>query len=114
MTVRVIFHIDENAKWELLMKNIRNLIREIDAQSSRIEVVANAGAVEYYRKAKNRDEMKTAQKLADEGVHFVACRNALNGLGITRDELFSFVETVSSGVAELAARQQEGFAYIKP
>ena len=114
MTIRVVFHIDENAKWELLLNNIRNMIREVNVDSSFIEVVANSEAVKFYRKAENPNGLETAMKLADEGVRFAACRNALNGLRITQEELYPFVHTVPSGVVELAIRQQEGCAYIKP
>lgn len=114
MTARVVFHIDDCGQWDLLLKNLQNLLRETDARSSRIEVVANAEAVKLYRQAEHPGGADTASELAGAGVRFTACRNALNGLGIEPEELFPFVQIVPSGVAELILRQQEGFAYIRP
>lgn len=114
MTVQVVFHIDENAKWNLLLRNIRNLCREYDPKASRIEVVANAEAVKFYASPANVDEAENLRELAGKGVRVAACANALRGMGIAAEKLPPFVEVVPSGVGELIRRQAEGYAYIKP
>lgn len=114
MEIKAVFHIDDNAKWGLLLRNAQNVLKEVGVRDSKLEVVANAGAVEFYTGSADKREAELIRSLAEAGVRFVACRNALNGIGIQDDQLIPFVEIVPSGVLELIARQSEGFAYIKP
>ena len=59
-------------------------------------------------------DIEAMKGLADQGVVFAACSNALKGQGIAADRLAPFVAVVPAGVRELADRQMEGYAYIKP
>ena len=52
--------------------------------------------------------------LALTGVQFSACNNALNGLGIAKEQLPEYVQIVPSGVLHLIEKQHQGYAYIKP
>jgi len=114
MKVQAVFHIDEVAKWDMLLKNVQNLIRNIDRTASSVEVVANSKAVEFYRTAANGNFTEIMRKLADAGVSFIACGNALKALEIQKKELLPFVKTVPSGVLELIECQNKGYAYLKP
>lgn len=109
--VKVIFHVDEMGKWNLVLKNVGNLLHAINVEKSRIEVLANSEAVEFYKINGNGKDMK---ELNRKGVSFVACNNALNNLGIKKEELFDFVEIVPVGVLEIINREEEGYGYIKP
>ena len=114
MDVKVIFHINEMDKWQGLLHNAANLLAayEGDEKTLIVEVLANGGAVGgYLLGARDIEAMKG---LADQGVVFAACSNALKGQGIAADRLASFVAVVPAGVRELADRQMEGYAYIKP
>ena len=78
-----------------------------------IEVLANSAAVEGY--ALSSPEHETAMKtLSEEGIRFAACGNALKGTGLTKADIFDFVTVVPAEVVELAERQAEGYAYIRP
>ena len=112
-SVRVVFHVDEAAKWSLVLKNVDNLLPEIDRQASRVEVVANGEAVEFFKTTAPGNSVP-AGRLAGAGVLFAACRNALRERGIPESGLWPFVQIVPAGVLELALRQKEGYAYIKP
>ncbi|MEA4933053.1 MAG: DsrE family protein [Lawsonibacter sp.] len=112
--VQVVFHIDESVKWGLLLKNVSNLLHEVDLNASQIEVVANAEAVEFYTVKTSSEHTTLAANLAEAGVKFAACSNALRDRGISEQELDPFVLVVPAGVLELAQRQKEGYAYIKP
>lgn len=114
MTVKAVFHIDELSKWEMVLHNVQNLIRAVDASASQIEVLANAEAVKFYGAADPGEDGVRMKELARLGVHFVACRNALNGWGVRPEQLPPFVEIAPSGVLELIEKQAEGWAYIKP
>lgn len=112
----VIFHIDEMAKWKLLLHNVKNLIASYDNQpnSLQIEVLANSEAVKGYLHDESLGIEERIKALHNQGVVFSACNNALTGLNIPRDQLFSVVTIVPAGVRELVDRQMEGYAYIKP
>lgn len=110
MPIQVIFHIDEMEKWGLLLKNVHNLIAALGDRSVQLEVLANAEAVRFYI----GQERQQLADLSAQGVDFAACANALAGLGIPKNELPAFIRVVPAGVLELAERQQQGYAYIKP
>ncbi|MBW7572061.1 DsrE family protein [Caproiciproducens faecalis] len=115
MDSRVIFHIDEFHKWNLLLNNIKNLLVSYDDLSGIfIEVLANSEAVKGYVYNSDLIDTNSLEFLSQKNVAFVACNNALNGMNISREQLFPFVKVVPVGVRELIDKQQEGYAYIKP
>ncbi|MCO7176959.1 DsrE family protein [Sporolactobacillus kofuensis] len=105
----VIFHIDEEEKWPLLLGNVKNLRAE--RMDTEIEVLANAAAVKNYQHGAFNDQMRN---LNNQGVQFVACQNALNAQHILKEDLPEFVSVVPAGIAELVKKQSSGYAYIKP
>ena len=114
MCHKVIFHIDESGKWDLLLKNVANLLALADTQTSRIEVLANSEAVRELKNEPANPHLSSIERLFVQGVLFAACNNALNALGIRARELAPFVRVVPAGVLELVERQEQGYAYIKP
>lgn len=114
MKVKVIFHVDEGTKWNLLLKNVQNLLQVIEINMSQIEVLANSEAVKFYLRDNSEKGLSIMQDLSGKGVYFVACNNALRGFGITKVQLAPFVSIVPAGVLELIEKQMEGYAYIKP
>ncbi len=114
MAFKVIFHVDELSKWNLLLRNVRNLTETSGLKSAQIEVLANSEAVGFYADPASDTERNLMRELAEAGIRFVACSNALKGMGIAKGQLPSFVEVVPVGVAELIEKQHQGYAYIKP
>ncbi len=114
MVTRIVFHVDESKKWEMTLGNLAHVVGAVDMTDSRIEVVANGGAVRQYLGDGPEAGTDSMKRLAAAGVRFTACRNALVGFGIHAEQLLPFVEVVPSGVLELAGRQAEGYAYIRP
>lgn len=113
MNVSVIFHIDENQKWALLLKNVRNFMQAAENKTT-VEVLANSDAVEFYLRNNSDSGVPVMRELSARGVRFVACGNALRGYGIPKEQLAPFVDVVPAGVLELVEKQMEGYAYIKP
>lgn len=109
--VNVIFHIDEMEKWQLVLKNVSNLLNAVDAVKSNIEVLANSEAVKFYKIEAFDKEL---EKLNNSGVRFTACNNALKALNIKKEALLEFIEIVPVGVLEIINKEKEGYAYIKP
>ncbi len=112
---KVIFHIDENNKWNLLLRNVSNLINAKNSDQVDIEVLANAEAVKYYDISQDLDtDIESLESLHKKGVKFIACNNALKAYNIKKENIFEFVDVVPAGVLELVVKQNEGYAYIKP
>lgn len=57
------------------------------------------------------DKMK---KLADKGVEFRMCHNALRAAGFKADDFHGFVTVVPAGFPEIAYLQSKGYQYINP
>lgn len=112
--IKAVFHIDEPSKWNLLLNNAQNLVSELDPASRQIAVVANSEAVAFYTAPDSGADGGRMSRLAAEGVQFLACGNALRGMGIAAEKLPRFVRVVPAGVLELAEKQSQGYAYIKP
>lgn len=109
--IRAIFHVAHYEDWAMALTNINNLLQaEPDAK---VEALANGNAVILFQTAPAKLTARW-QALADKGVDFALCNNALKSFGINPDELDSRIRVVPAGVLELAQKQSEGFAYIKP
>ena len=104
--MKVIFHIDELAKWKLTIANVKNFLKE--KPDATIEVLANAEAVEGYI-----DE-EILNQILELNAEFVVCANALKAHDIDQEEVNKQIRIVQAGVVELAEKQQEGYAYIRP
>lgn len=114
MNCKVLFHIDELSKWELLLGNVKRLTQFADRKTSRIEVVANSEAVKGLVAAETNPYRQPVEQLSELGVLFAACNSALTNLGIQPRQVIPSVKIVPSGVLELTERQADGYAYIKP
>lgn len=110
-TFKVVFHIDEIGKWDRVIGNVKNLLKEIDPNNAEIVVIANSEAVKGYLMP---EKHSTLNALVDQNVVLNVCQNSLNGFEIDVSELPKFVVIVSAAVFELARKQHQGFAYIKP
>lgn len=112
---KVVFHLDEGAKGRanLVLNNIENLIADLGQDNVEAELVSNSEGVTAFLRVPNLIGPKVEQ-LAAKGVRFTACANSLRQLGLTKDDLLEQVEIVPAGVGELARRQLEGWAYIRP
>jgi len=113
MVSGVIFHIDENGKWEVLLHNVKNLLLACKSNEYTVEVLANGDAVASYV-APPADIGQMMKDLAESNVTFAACNNSMRGMKIQAEDLFAFVKVLPVGVLELIQKQNEGYAYIKP
>ena len=116
--MKVIYHIDNNSKWKMVLENVKNMIKTGNELGEKftIEVLVNADAVIALQEqvAINSKLYLEFQELSTEQVVFAACKNALKKFAIEDEKLISFVTIVPAGVIELTKKQLEGFAYIKP
>lgn len=116
--LRVVLHIDEMEKWPLALSNTENLLDYCGDRglAHAVELVANGAAVRGLRlaDAQAAQTFVRLEALSRRQVVLAACQNALRANQIQREELCGFVSVVPAGVAELAEKQAQGFAYIRP
>ncbi|MFD1430446.1 MULTISPECIES: DsrE family protein [Lacticaseibacillus] len=108
----VIFHIDEPAKWPVVLSNLHNYITAATDEGvlGEIELLVNGSAITGVTQASS----VAFADLQELGVTVAACSNAMRGHAITSGELKPGVLVVPAGVVELVKKQHAGFAYIKP
>lgn len=124
---KVLFHVNESGRWQRVLVNITNFLNDVGQENAYIEVVANGEAVSVFGNrcllagddgqccgTANGSLVEQMKKLSEMGVNFVACRNALRGQSINEDSVPNFLTVVPAGITEIARKQAEGYAYIKP
>lgn len=114
--LKVIFHVDDAARWPLALGNAENLLRAAKEKREEvdIEILANALAVSQYVQKPGDVLQQQMSDLSRQKVHFAACNNSMRAQSIAPASLLPFVQVVPAGVLELAERQSQGYAYIKP
>jgi len=91
------------AKMEALQKTFADL--------ANIAVVATSDGVGLLQRGDDRLNARLA-KLADRGIDFIACRQALTAREMNSADLLGFARTVPSGSAELGKLRQQGWAFV--
>lgn len=111
--MKIVFHIDETEKWDMLLANIENIIKySVETKTDfKVEVVANGIAVTKYLDANYN---KRITNIISPCIQFAACHNALIANDIDEQLLPPYIRVVPAGVVELAILQDSGFRYIKP
>ena len=96
------------------LMNAKNLLDDESVPVKDLVVLANGKGVQLYTPPTDDNEFADQiASLQDRGVTFRACGNAMEMLGLTKDDLLSGVERIPSGVGELARLQALDFGYIK-
>lgn len=129
---KVVYHINyDNPKMQAgALRNIQNHINAVGSDNLDLKVVLHGNglalllepdSLEKLKKFKhaNADDTMTAKidSLKNQGIIFNVCENTVKGRKVDVDTDLYNVEKkdiVSSGVAEVARLQQEGYSYVKP
>ena len=114
--MKIFFLFFSFSSFPLFFFNVTNMsnyyqVQNIDYQ---IEVLANSEAVIAYQLDYDHEIAKIFTALSKKHVTFTACNNALAANHLTAADIYQFITIVPAGVVELAQKQTEGFAYIKP
>ena len=116
--MKVLYHVDEGAKWALTLTNVQNMIAYYGehGQAYEIEIVANSEAVSALTRdqAGERGLLPILEGFRGLPVRVAACANALRAQKIALESLWDGVQVVPAGVVEIARRETEGYAYLKP
>ncbi len=117
---KVVYHLNyDNAKREKgMLRNIKNHVKAVGAKNLDLRVVMHGKGYTMLHRANNDLELQnTIVSLKDKGIKFQLCANTIRGKKLDEKKLFGFdpaKDKVPSGVAEIAALQAKGFAYIRP
>ncbi len=109
--MKVVFHINQLAKWESVLSSINNLLASGSGQVKSIEVVAVGESVKVFVETNYLIPM---HELTEKGILFSSCNNALVAHDINKEELPPFIQVVPAGVLRLVELQAADYAYIKP
>ncbi len=102
----------EGPAWGTLIIHVTNMREAFEKDGgSEVEVVFFGPGLNMLRKTNTAYEARL-KKLADSGVTLAACQNAMRMMNIKTEDLFPFATQVDSGVAEVARKQEAGWAYI--
>ena len=109
----VVVHLDEGGddKYRAVLRNVGNLVTDLGDQTP-VELVAHDPGIGLCLDDSTHAE--GLQELIGQGVVVAACENTLETKGIGADRLAAGVVTVPSGIGELARKQQQGWAYVRP
>ncbi|MDA8335890.1 MAG: DsrE family protein [Peptococcaceae bacterium] len=110
--LKTVVHVNETGKWPVAIANVVNLIKDVGVDHVRVALLANGVAVEVFRQG--NEIAAPLERLAEQGVEVLACRNSLRSLNMEDGELPGFIKVVPAGITELVRRQQEGWAYVRP
>lgn len=99
-------------QWESVLNNVENLQKAFASESTEIEVVTHGKGLAMLQKS-NAGQSERIAKIASAGVKFAACENTMRHRNVQKSDLFDFVVTVDSGVAEVVRKQEAGWSYLK-
>lgn len=109
----VVFQLSEpeSDEWGLVFAHVDNLRAAFaNDGGSQVEVVFFGEGINMLRKTNGY--APPLKRLADGGVTIAACQNAMRSRNLKTEDLVPFATQVDAGVAELARRQEAGWAYI--
>ena len=98
--------------WKGVLNNIENLQKVFGASEIEIEAVSHGKGLGLLLKTNDAIRERLEQAAA-KGVVFAACQNTMRQQHVTKEDLFPFVITVDSGVAEVMRKQEAGWSYLK-
>jgi uncharacterized protein len=110
---RAVFQVTENdeAKWNLVLNNVRNLQRDSDPDVV-VEVVAYGPGI-MLLKAGSPIASRVTEAVGNK-VKVVACKNTMAATKLTEADMLPDIGYVPAGVVEVMRKQQQGYAYIRP
>jgi uncharacterized protein len=110
---KVVFQLTEEKgqAWDMLIGHVENLQAAFAKDGSEVEVVFFGPGLTMLLKTNTTYEAPL-KKLAESGVKLAACQNAMRFMKVKTEDLFPFASEVDAGVAELARKQEAGWAYI--
>lgn len=110
---KVIFVITspDRDEWPVVTTLADHFLAGIKPEPADVEVLSYGPSIPIL--AKGSPVAKEIADLEKQGVHFVACGNAMRAHHIAEADLLPGVTSVPSGVVELVRKQEAGYIYVK-
>ena len=108
---------NEPERWGVVLNSVTNMKNGPDGANIETHVISNGRGVNGFVNQRDQalpEDVERMKELANRGVRFFACNNALAKEKIESNELPDFVDIVASSMEEIVKRQAAGFGYIKP
>ncbi|USZ73967.1 DsrE family protein [Halorussus vallis] len=110
--MNVVLHFSgERGEQDHAVSNVENLLADDSTAVESSALVANGDGVALL--TTDSTDPERVEALAENGVSLLACRNSLDSRGVDESDLLDGIETVPTGVGELAKLQADGYAYVK-
>lgn len=111
---RAVFQVSDAdpVKWNLALNNAKNVQDDLGTDAVELEIVVYGPGIGMLR-----IDSPVGSRVADAlkaGVKVVACENTMKGQKLVRGDMLPAIGYVGAGVVELMAKQQQGWAYIRP
>jgi intracellular sulfur oxidation DsrE/DsrF family protein len=100
------------AKWNLALNNARNIQADLGAANVDVEIVAYGPGIGMLKL--DSTVASRIGEAAAAGVKVVACENTMKAQKLARGDMLEGLGYAPAGVVEIMARQQQGWAYIRP
>ncbi len=118
-TKQVVYHFN-SADMKTIKAGLRNVTNHINSPSgeeTEIEIAVHGGGIDMLTEAREDPQLQAAiDNVKAHEVQIKVCANTMRGKNLDVEDLYYTEESdvVPSGVAYLADRQAEGWAYIHP
>ncbi len=111
---KVIFQVSDNdpKKWNLTLNNAKNVQEDLGKDKVDIEIVAYGPGLPMLQL--DSEVGGRVQDALDNGVKVVACQNTMSKQKLIQGDMLPNLSYAKAGVVELAQKQAQGYAYIKP
>lgn len=112
--MKVVFQVSDAdpQKWNLALNNVKNFQDAVGKENTELEIVAYGPGVNMLK-----FESTVGSRVKDaiaSGVKIVACENTMHAMKLTKDDMLPEIGYVPGGVIEIAKKEMEGYAYIRP
>ncbi len=104
---------DDDGKMNMILRNANNYLNALPDEHFELVIVANGPGVRHFTQGHDEYEAR-GKELAQRGVKFRICANAIAENGIPKEKLWPLCEVVPAGLVEIVKLERAGFAYIKP
>ncbi len=116
--LKMIIEVDyaKPARWGLAIANIKNVMAAFGDNSFKykIELVVFGPGLRMLMKKFDKKNEAVLQSLVSYGLKLRACHNTMMKAHVTKEALFPFVKVVPAGVVEIARKEMQGYAFLKP
>lgn len=97
--------------FDRVLRNIDNVLADLGAETTSIEVVTHGAGLPLVLQA-TPGSGEHVTSLMEHGVAFSACENTMARQQVDAGQLLPGVGTVTSGIAAIVRRQEQGWSYL--